>query len=65
MAGVACYLKRKVTILIALVENVRRTWYDAPDGFTRQIGGLLALHIAVISSDQNLPPNTGTNVVQL
>ena len=59
--------KTKPTPLMALVDNVRRTSKSAPapDGFTRQIGGLCSLHLAVVSGDQYLPPKTGTNVVQL
>ena len=63
MVSVIGYFSRKVITLRALVENVRRSWYEVPDGLTRQI--LLALHLAVVSFDQNLPPNTGINVVVL
>ena len=55
------YFSRKVITLTALVESVRRSWYEVPDGLTRQI--LLALHLSVVSFDQSLPPNTGINVV--
>ena len=61
MVCVIGYFSRKVITLTAVEENVRRSWYEAPDGLTRQI--LRALHLAVVSFDQDLPPNTGINVV--